>query len=192
MNNTKNTRVKFGKHSYSRENIEVLSWGEKADLSVGAFTSIAKGCRCILGGNHRINWGTTYPFGLINGHIFNNSIIEKEKYSQTNGSINIGSDVWIGLNVTIMSGVSIGNGAIVAANSHVVRDIEEYAIYGGNPSKKIRYRFDQDIREELKRIAWWKYDDNMINKIIPLLQREISLAALKEIKRCLMEVDYNV
>ena len=71
MNNTVNARIKMGKYSYSRENIEVLAWGEKADLAVGAFTSIAKGCKCFLGGNHRTEWGTTYPFGLINTNILN-------------------------------------------------------------------------------------------------------------------------
>ena len=172
----------MGKYSYSRENIEVLAWGEKADLAVGAFTSIAKGCKCFLGGNHRTTWGTTYPFGLIHPNIFKNTNIETSKYSLTNGSINIGNDVWIGLNVTIMSGVHIGDGAVIAANSHVVRDVEAYSIYGGNPAKLIKYRFSEEIIREMLSLEWWRYEDKQINKIIPELQNEMTMYRIKKIK----------
>ena len=177
----------MGKYSYSRENIEVLAWGEKADLAVGAFTSIAKGCKCFLGGNHRTEWGTTYPFGLINTNIFSGSEIETKEYSQTNGSINIGNDVWIGLNVTIMSGVHIGDGAVIAANSHVVRDVEAYSINGGNPAKLIKYRFSHEIIREMIALKWWRYSDEKINRIIPILQKKLTIDNIKKIKQTLGE-----
>ena len=187
VNNTVNTRIKMGKYSYSRENIEVLAWGEKADLVVGAFTSIAKGCRCFLGGNHRTEWGTTYPFGLINTNTFKGSNINTKEYSQTNGSINIGNDVWIGLNVTIMSGVHIGDGAVIAANSHVVRDVEAYSINGGNPAKLIKYRFNKDIIKEMMALKWWRYSDEKIDRIIPELQRKMTMRNIIRIKQILGE-----
>jgi len=95
------------------ENINVLSWGEKADLLVGSFCSIARGCTAILGGNHRTDWITTYPFGNIHqNELYGYKSGVSSELSQTNGSITIGNDVWIGLNVTIMSGVYIADGGI--------------------------------------------------------------------------------
>lgn len=81
----------------------------------------------------------------------------------------IGNDVWLGRDVTIISGTTIGNGSVIAANSHVVKDIEPYSIYGGNPAKFIRYRFSKEIIEMLLELQWWNYDDFIIEKIYPFL-----------------------
>jgi acetyltransferase-like isoleucine patch superfamily enzyme len=180
MNLLHNVRVKLGPYSYSRENIEILSWGEKADLVVGSFTSIAKGCRCILGGNHRTEWTTTYPFGMIHKDRFTSSIADiQHVYSQTNGSIVIGSDVWIGLNVTIMSGLVIGDGSIIAANSHVVTDVPPYTIYGGNPARFIKDRFCRRVKERLLSLQWWKQDPEIIQRLMPYLQQEPTEDAIR-------------
>lgn len=84
-----------------------------------------------MGGNHRTDWLTTYPFGHIHKDIFTN--FSGVGHPATKGSVVIGNDVWIGTNVTIMSGVSIGDGAVIANNSHVVKDVLPYSIVGGNP-----------------------------------------------------------
>ena len=68
------------------------------------------------------------------------------------------NDVWIGQNVTLSTGITIGNGAIVAANSVVTKSVPDYAIVGGNPAKIIKYRFSDYQREELLKTEWWKYD----------------------------------
>jgi len=81
----------------------------------------------------------------------------------------IGNDVWIGENTTIMSGVKIADGVIIAANSHVVKDIEPYSVVGGNPAQFIKYRFRAEQIEKLKQIAWWNWDDKKINDNMDLL-----------------------
>jgi serine acetyltransferase len=68
-----------------------------------------------------------------------------------------------------MSGVTIGDGAIIANNSHVVKNVEPYSLVGGNPAKLIKYRFDPEIIEKLLMIKWWDWDDEKINKFTPLL-----------------------
>lgn len=156
-----------GKHTYGQNNIKLLSWGEGSKLTVGAFCSIAANLTIYLGGNHRVDWVTTYPFGHIHKHIFNN--FSGEGHPKTNGDVIIGNDVWIGSNVTIMSGVKIGDGAVIANNSHVVKNVDPYSIVGGNPSKLIKMRFSQEIIDDLLKLKWWDLDDNIINKLSPYL-----------------------
>jgi virginiamycin A acetyltransferase len=83
------------------------------------------------------------------------------------GDINIGNDVWIGYNATIMAGVSIGDGSIIAANSTVVKDVEPYSIVGGNPAKEIKKRFSKDDISKLLALKWWDWD---IEKITANIQ----------------------
>ena len=80
--------------------------------------------------------------------------------------------MWIGANVTVMSGINIGDGAVIANNSHVVKNVEPYSIVGGNPAKFIKYRFTPEQIEKLLEIKWWNWDDEKINKYAPLLCNE--------------------
>ena len=75
----------------------------------------------------------------------------------------IGNDVWIGQSTIILSGVTIGDGAIIGANSLVTKDVKPYAVVGGNPAKLIKYRFDEDTIDKLLKIKWWDWS---IDKII--------------------------
>ena len=156
----------FGKYSY-HANIEILWGSEESTLTVGNFCSIASGVRVFLGGNHRTDWITTYPFGHVHTNVFNtfNGI----GHPSTNGSVIIGNDVWIGSSVTIMSGVTIGDGAVIACNSHVCKNVEPYSITGGNPAKHIKYRFTSEQIESLLNIKWWYWDDEKINSKLNLL-----------------------
>ena len=155
----------FGKYSYGKP---MIFWeNENAKLVVGNFCSIAEGVNIYLGGNHRTDWVTTYPFGHRDKNKFNN--FNGEGHPSTKGGIVIGNDVWIGRNATIMSGVTIGDGAVIANNSHVVKNVEPYSLVGGNPAKFIKYRFTQEQIEKLLEIKWWYWDDNKINKFTPLL-----------------------
>lgn len=149
----------IGKYSYGDPNI--FSWDNKSKLIIGNFCSIANGCQIYLGGNHRTDWVTTYPFGHIHNKIFNK--FNGEGHPSTKGNVIIGNDVWIGGNVTIMSGVTIGDGAVVANNSHIIKDVEPYSIVGGNPGKFIKYRFEPEQIEKLLKIKWWFWDDEKIN-----------------------------
>ena len=184
MNNFRNVEFRFGRYSYSKENVTIRSWGERADLDIGSFSSIGRGCTCFLGGNHRTEWSTNYPFGLVNQSVFKSSIPGIEKtYSKTNGSIYIGSDVWLGLDVTIMSGITIGHGAVVGANSVVSRNIEPYTIAAGNPARSIKTRFSSDIIKRFLEIRWWDLDVGLINEIMPYLQAAPTHQTLDSVER---------
>jgi acetyltransferase-like isoleucine patch superfamily enzyme len=157
--------MSFGKYTYGNPNIV---WNnENAKLVIGNFCSIAKNVNIYLGGNHRTDWVTTYPFGHIHQTTFNG--FNGQGHPHTKGDVIIGNDVWIGNNVTIMSGVTIGDGVVIAANSHVVKNVEPYSLVGGNPGKLIKYRFTPNQIEKLLDIKWWYWDDDKINKFTPLM-----------------------
>jgi acetyltransferase-like isoleucine patch superfamily enzyme len=156
-----------GKHTYGHNNIRTFSWGEGSKLEIGSFCSIAADVKIFLGGNHRVDWVTTYPFGHRLESLFNKFNGNGHPYS--NGDVIIGNDVWIGSSVTIMSGVIVGDGAVIANNSHVVKNVNPYTIVGGNPAKVIKQRFTSDIIDKLLKLKWWEMNDNVINEISPIL-----------------------
>jgi acetyltransferase-like isoleucine patch superfamily enzyme len=155
----------YGKYTYGAA--QTITDHNNAKLDVGKFCSIAAGFRVFLGSNHRTDWITTYPFGHINQHVFNS--FDGAGHPSTKGDVIIENDVWIGTSVTIMSGVKIGSGAVIAADSHVIKDVEPYSIVGGNPAKHIKYRFTKEQIEKLLEIKWWDWDDEKINQYAPLL-----------------------
>jgi acetyltransferase-like isoleucine patch superfamily enzyme len=155
----------YGKYTYGE--IHTLSWGSPAKLVVGNFCSIGEPCTVFLGGNHQTDRVTSFPFGHIHTHIFNQ--FDGHGHPSTNGDVIIGNDVWVGVHTTIMSGITIGDGAVIAANSHVVKNVEPYSMVGGNPAKFIKYRFTPEQREKLLKIKWWDWDDETINQYTPLL-----------------------
>jgi acetyltransferase-like isoleucine patch superfamily enzyme len=154
------------RYTYGLENIRVRDWGEGADVNIGSFCSIADDVEIFIGGNHRTDWVTTYPFGHINKDIFP---WHGRGHPATKGNVVIGNDVWIGSGATILSGVTIGDGAVVSAKSVVVKDIPAYAIVGGNPAKVLKYRFTLPQIEKLLQNPWWELPESRINELIPLL-----------------------
>lgn len=142
----------------------VLSWGEGTIATVGKYSSISTGTTILLGGEHRIDWVTTYPFSTLWPEAVN-----YKGHPRTKGNVVIGHDVWIGYEALILSGVTIGSGAVVAARSVVTKDVPPYAIVGGNPAKFIRYRFDQETILKLLSIAWWDWPKEEISKAMPFL-----------------------
>jgi acetyltransferase-like isoleucine patch superfamily enzyme len=93
----------------------------------------------------------------------------------------VGNDVWIGCNSTILRGVTIGDGAVVGANSLVNKDVPPYAIVVGNPAKIIKFRFSQDIIEESLKIKWWDFPKEIIKEYLPLFQRELNIDILEKL-----------
>lgn len=141
-------------------------FGDK--LIIGKFCAIAPRVKFIMNGaNHKMKAFTTYPFGMFgNGWEVG---IPEIKDLPFKGDTVIGNDVWIGMEATIMPGVRIGDGAIIAAKSVVARDVPPYAIVGGNPAKVIRKRFDDEVIELLLKIQWWNWNVEKITENIPIL-----------------------
>lgn len=169
--------VEVGIFTYGFDNIKLYKWDNKTKLKIGKFCSIAENCKIYLGGNHRTDWYTTYPFGHIYNHVFD---YKGTGHPASKGDVVIGNDVWIAANVTIMSGVTIGNGAVIANDSHVVKDVQSYAIYGGNPCKFIRYRFPQEVSDFLNATKWWDLEERKIEKLIPVLCSRCEYEDLKD------------
>ena len=125
-------------------------------LNIGKFCAIAKDVKFIMNGaNHQVSGFSTYPF-----YIFGNGwekVMPNPADLPHKGDTCIGNDVWIGYNATIMPGVKIGHGAIVASQSVVTKDVPPYAVVGGNPATVIKLRFEQDVIDKLVTIAWWDW-----------------------------------
>jgi len=125
-------------------------------LFIGKFCAIAQGIEFIMNGaNHRMNSATTYPFYIM-GHGWEKATPDLQDLPFKGDTV-IGNDVWIGQNVTILPGVHVGDGAILAANAVVARDVPAYTIAGGNPAKVIKKRFADDLIEHLLAIKWWDW-----------------------------------
>ena len=137
-------------------------------LIIGKFCAIASGVKFIMNGaNHNINSFTTYPFGAFGKGW--EAGIDSLKNISSKGDTVIENDVWIGMGATIMPGVKIGNGAIVATKSVVTKDVEPYSIVGGNPAKLIKKRFDDEIIKLLLEAKWWDWSIEKITKNIEIL-----------------------
>ncbi len=152
----------FGIGSYGLP--EVHDWQEGATLRIGAYCSIAEGVQIFLGGHHRADWVTTYPFPAML-----DEAASIEGYAITRGDVIIGNDVWLCTNSSILSGVTIGTGAVVAAGALVTRDVPPYAVVGGNPAKFIRWRFPEQVRAELLESAWWDWPQAEISRVVDKL-----------------------
>lgn len=146
-------KVSVGNYTYGNLNVLDSSYDNEM-LEIGHFCSIASGVKFILAGNHFMERPTTFPMEtFFMGHCGG------EGYSK--GPITIGSDVWIGLDAWILSGLNVGQGAVIGAKSLVAKDVPPYAVVAGNPAKIIRYRFGDAMIQELLRI-----DYSMLNKEI--------------------------
>lgn len=155
----------YGYASYGLPRVH--DWSEGASLKIGKYCSIAEDVDIFLGGNHRPDWVSTFPFPAFSAQHGN-----IEGYAISRGDVVIGNDVWLCTGAKILSGVTIGNGAVVGAYAVVSRDVEPYSIVAGNPAKVVRYRFSEEERLQLEQIAWWNWDEAAIQEAIPLLCSE--------------------
>ena len=142
----------------------------KDRLIIGKFCSIACGAKFLFNSaNHKMASLSTYTFPLF----FEEWGLEKENVAQAwdqKGDIIIGNDVWIGYEAVILSGVTIGDGAVIGCRAVVTKDVPPYTIVGGVPAKPIRKRFDEETIKELQKIKWWDWPEEKIAGKIPAIQ----------------------
>lgn len=133
-------------------------------LVIGRFCAIAAGVSFVMNGaNHAMTGISTYPFNIF-GHGWEEGFDVSTILSGMKGDTILGNDVWIGEGATIMPGVTIGDGAIVAARSVVAGDVPPYGIVGGNPARVIRLRFSEPAITRLLRLAWWDWPIDKISR----------------------------
>ncbi|MBQ8424510.1 MAG: CatB-related O-acetyltransferase [Clostridia bacterium] len=155
--------VSVGNFSYGK--IDVHSINKKNKLLIGNYCSIAENVKFLLGVEHPLNFVSTYPFKAF----FLNGVDAISK-----GDIIIKDDVWLGTNSTILSGVEIGQGAVVAAGAVVTKDVPPYAIVGGVPAKIIKYRFNEEIIEKLLKLDYSKLNSEIVKKNIDLFYNQMT------------------
>ena len=183
--NDMNDPIVLGRHSYCNGSIRDYGVNDGKKVVVGNFTAIDVHTRLYLRDTpgHQVPVCiTSYPFHRMN-KVLNNPSSDGSRFHEpvtsvdSQGDINIGSDVWIQEWATIKSGVTIGHGAVVCQDSHVMDDVEPYAIVSGNPAAKTGMRFDQDTVDILLSDRWWDQDDENIQKLFldiqPYIQEHV-------------------
>ena len=136
-------------------------------LIIGKFCMIASGATFVMnGGNHLTESISTYPFAIFGGGW--EGAMDGKAYP-TKGDTIIGNDVWIGYNSTIMPGVNVGDGSIIAANAVVSKDVAPYSIVAGNPAREIKKRFSEERIKELLELKWWEWEIDKITENVAVL-----------------------
>ena len=137
---------------------------EGTTLRIGSYCSIAGNTQIFLGGQHCISWVTSYPFPKF----FHEASHIKNPLA-SRGDVVIGSDVWLCSNCTLLSGVTIGHGSVIASSAVISRDVEPYAVMAGNPARRVRWRFEEQTRIALLESAWWEWPEEEIRQIVTKL-----------------------
>ena len=170
-------QAKFVKR-YPNYSIGIASYGmpivhdnhEGSTLKIGAYCSIASNVQIFLGGQHRTNWVSSYPFPFF--FAMDASYKEKYVYGGSRGDVIIGNDVWLCANCIILSGVTIGHGAVIANGAVVSRDVAPYSVMAGNPASQIKWRFDEETRNALLTSGWWDWSQSEILHVLDKLMSE--------------------
>jgi chloramphenicol O-acetyltransferase type B len=160
------------RRTYPRYTLGVGTYGlpkvhdddEGTTLRIGAYCSISSEVQIFLGKNHRVDWVSSYPFPAF--------FVEAKhipEFGVSRGDVTIGSDVWLCANCMILSGVTVGHGAVIGAGAVVTRDVQPYSVVAGNPAKHVRWRFDEKMRQELLATAWWDWPEAELRGIVEIL-----------------------
>lgn len=159
--------VDVGKYSYGPLDIHTHGPGmEGIQVRIGNYVSIAGGVKFLVKMEHRLHTVSTYPF--------NHYIMHIPEKAGSKGPIIVNDDVWIGENALIMSGVTIGQGAVVAAGAVVTKDVEPYAIVGGVPAKLISYRHSEIIRKKMLGFNYSLLSREIVEKNISKMYEELN------------------
>ncbi|POB11943.1 CatB-related O-acetyltransferase [Sulfobacillus sp. hq2] len=159
-------RVTVGHHTYGP--LQIHTWGDPSEhLTIGHYVSIARGVQFVLGGNHDYHRLSTYPMETMVLH-------QRPFEALTKGPIEVADDVWLGMDAMILSGVSIGQGAVVAARSVVTHSIPPYAIVAGNPARILRYRFPDHVIATLLSIDYSQLDEATVRDYAALFTTAVT------------------
>ena len=178
-------RVEVGEGTYGPLN--VLMHGEsRSMLKIGRYCSIAPGVAFILESEHPYKCVSTYPFKVKFGF--------RKSEAGGKGDIIVGDDVWIGLNSIICSGVAIGQGAIIAAGSVVTKNVEPYSIVGGNPARRIKYRFENEVlRDKLKSLDYGNFNSKSVDtESLEKLYSDLTLENYESIESAFFKKEESV
>lgn len=133
-------------------------------LRIGRYCALATGTRFLMAGaDHPMVGVSTFPFAIFGGD-WTESTLDIVMNVESRGDTTVGNDVWLGYNTTVMPGVTIGDGAIIASGAVVTADVPPYTIVGGNPAKPIRKRFGDEEIELLLRAAWWDWPVELVTE----------------------------
>ena len=158
--------VSIGNYTYG--NIKIYSTNDLSRLVIGSFCSIGENVKFLLNDEHRLDLITTYP---VKRMLFNGP-----PESGTKGNIIVNEDVWIGNDVTVMSGLNIGQGAVIAAGAVVTKDVPPYAIVGGVPARVLKYRFTDDIIEKLLNLNLSELGKKEIEEKLDIIYKRVDLS----------------
>lgn len=169
-----------GRHTYGPVDFFATfpMYTEGARTIVGAFCSISPECRILGGGEHAIDRASTFP---LNARLFDPAGRTGLDSTDTGPTV-IGNDVYIGVGAIVLSGISIGDGAVVGAGAIVSKSVPPYAVVAGNPARIIRYRFDGETRARLLALRWWNWTDERIGASLPWFMGDIE-SFLDEMER---------
>ncbi len=178
-------QITAGKMSYHNGGFIVQG---TQNVKIGSYCAFGENIR-ILTDNHDYNYPVLqYSFYYKNFSKGHPGIIKNPPNKErTKGGVEIGSDVWIGHNTTILSGVNIGNGAILGTGCIVTKDIEPYSIVSGIPAQKIKMRFSKEIIDFLQEIQWWNWSENQIKMNEKFFYQNLNLSTLNEIKSIIIQ-----
>ena len=164
--------VSIGNYTYGE--IGVLAFNDLNRIDIGGFCSIAPGVTFIVSADHSVQRASTFPF--------KSKIIDGSSEGTSKGNILIDDDVWIGHGATILSGVHIGQGAIVAAGAVVSKDVSPYTVVGGVPAKLIKNRFNQSVMEYMLTLDYGKLEESSIREHVDDLYTDLEGLPLGKIK----------
>lgn len=150
-------RVEVGHGTYGVGERTVLLFRDDDRVTIGKYCSVAYGVTIIASGEHNYRGVANYPFAAVLKH-------DVKRDTCSKGAVRIGNDVWLGAHATVLSGVTIGDGAVVAAGAVVAGPVPPYAIVGGVPAKLIKYRFSEQIIAEMLRVAWWDWQQQVVEE----------------------------
>ena len=164
--------IYIGRYTYGP--VDIVTSEDNPRLNIGDFCSIAPDVTFVIGDEHPVNLFSTFPFKVM-------CLNESSKEAFGKGGVIIGNDVWLGYRATVLDGVKIGQGGVVAAGAVVTKDVEPYTIVGGVPAKPIKRRFSQDVIDRLLEFDYSKVDEGFVRAHLEQLYRPLDEHSLGEL-----------